>query len=550
MKRKGKGPTALLLVLTLLATLTAACTGNEGNAPEAGEQTEGPNGANAAEAADNAAPPALDPVELKVKLFGEKPTDMDAVVAEFESRSKEALNTTLDVTFDVAAEYRNKLKLMLAAGEEIDLAFDAPWWDLNANVSKGYYHELDAYFNNDDYPGLKAAFTPEYLEANKIDGHIYAIPVTNTFYDIPVVLIRKDLREKYGMEPVDSYADLKQFLDQVLANENPKAFVPWGGGRNTWYHVFANFDTKQTHYRAFPFEITGTGALFNLVLSEDGKQVLGATTLGDPDEAYSGFPAPLNEPDFFYDHYDTKVEYRKYLPSDPLAQNQTTTVEGGAHETTLNSVASDRQKLKETYPDADYEIFVYNDAVRAMESGAIATGFKAWNFLTVPKSSKNVERTMKFLDWVFASPDHHDLFELGIEGTHWEKDGERYYRVTEQTPDYAFPAYEMTWNPQLSRINGNNDEETLKYIEYEYDQDSYYRMALSGFTFNPENVKNEIAKVQPKFDELRPVLEAGLDPEWRESAGKLNAQMRALGLENIREELIKQAQDYLDSGGQ
>ena len=51
-------------------------------------------------------------------------------------------------------------------------------------------------------------------ESNKINGHIYAIPLTNAFYDIEVVYIRKDLREKFGMQPIQSYDDLKAYLEK------------------------------------------------------------------------------------------------------------------------------------------------------------------------------------------------------------------------------------------------------------------------------------------------------------------------------------------------
>ena len=540
MKRKLKGATLLVLV-AMIATVISAC-GKSENTPN----NASPSNAASAEPTE-AAVETLDPVTLKVMLFGDKPVDMDKVLAEFETSAKDTINTKLDMTFDVPAEYRNKLKLKLAAGEEIDLAFDAPWWDLNANIAKGYYHELDQYFNNDAYPGLKAAFSPEFLESNKIDGHIYAIPVTNAFYDVPVLIIRKDLREKYGLEPIKSIDELKVFLTKV--NENEPDFVPFGAGRFTWYQTFANFTDKQTNFRAYPFEIGGTGALFNVVLSEDGKQVLGATTIGDPAADYANFPAPYNNADFFYSELDKKVEFRPFLVEDPLAQSQAPGLKFAAADSTLNGVAAARAELKKTEPNADYEIFVYNDAVRNMEPGAIGTGFKAWNFLTIPKTSKNVDRTMKFLDWLFSDPDNHDLFELGIEGTHWTKDGDKNYKDNENSNNYRFPGYEMTWNPTLSRINSNNDSDTLKYIDYEYKQESYYRLAVSGFNFNAEPVKTEIAKVQPKFDDFRKVVDAGLEPNWRQKAESLNKELRALGLDKIRAELIKQVQAYIDNGG-
>ena len=192
--------------------------------------------------------------------------------------------------------------------------------------------------------------------------------------------------------------------------------------------TFANFTDKQTNFRSYPYDISGTGATFNVVLSDDGKKVLGATTIGDPAEEWSKLPAPYNNPDFFYNQFDKKVEFRQYLAKDPLATNQGPAQQAAAYETTVNGVAGARQDLKKTYPNADYEIFVYNDSVRNLEPGAIGTGFKAWNFLAIPKSSNNVDRTMKFLDWMFSNPDNHDLFELGIEGTHWIKDGDKKYK--------------------------------------------------------------------------------------------------------------------------
>jgi ABC-type glycerol-3-phosphate transport system substrate-binding protein len=480
-----------------------------------------------------------------VRFFGEKPVDMDKVLAEFEKRTADSLNTKLDMSFDVPGEYFNKLKLSLTAAEEIDLAFDAPWRDMYSNISKGYYNELDKYFNNDAYPGLKQAFSPEFLESAKVNGHIYTIPVTNAFYDIPIVIYRKDLREKYGLEPIDSYDELKVFAQKV--EENEQNYIGFKGGRMSFHHMFANFEEKQTTYRSFPYEIGGAGAKFNLVLSPDGKKVLGATTIGDPVEEYASFPAPYNNPEFFYGHLDKHVEFSPFLGKDPLAANQATTVKYGASETTLFNFAQKRQELKQAEGEgADYEFFIYNEAARNKQEGAIGTEYKAWNFIGVPVTSKNIDRTMKFLDWLFSSQDNHDLFELGIEGVHWTKEGDKYYRSTEETKNYRFPAYELTWNPTLSRKNADNPQEILDYMDYQSQDQAFYKLALAGFTFNSDPVKTELAKVQPKFSDADKVLSAGVDPKWRESAAKLNKELRALGLEKIRAELVKQAQDFLD----
>ncbi len=544
MKGKLKSLT-LLLVAALMVTLIAACSKNN-EANNASNSAASSSASSAAPSEDSSKP--LDPATLKVVLFGDKPVDMDKVLAEFENRTKDTLNTKLDMKFELAAEYQNKLNLMLTAGEEFDLAFDAPWWSMNQNISKDYYFELDKYFNNDEYPGLKAAFSPEFLESNKINGHIYAIPVTNALYDAETVLIRKDLREKYGLNPIQSFDDLKVYLQKV--KENNPDMIPLASGRDTLYRMFTNLTDKQTTYRAYPYDIGGTGAQFNIVLSADGKQVLGATTIGDPDSDYANFPAPYNTPDFFYSHLDKRVDIRQFLPKDVLATATTAAGQrAGAVEKELTIVAKERFDLKQADPNWDWEIFVYHDGLRNMEEGAVGTAFKAWNFLVIPKTSKNIDRTMKYLDWLFTNPENHDLFELGIEGEHWTKDGDGKYRETANTKNYRFPGYEMTWNLGLSRVNGDNDAETLKYMDYLSKESSYYPLALRGFTFNSESVKTEIAKVQPKYDEYKTLVMAGVDSKWKENAVKWNKELRSLGLDTIRAELLKQVQAYLDAGG-
>ncbi|MNZ88562.1 hypothetical protein D3C78_1074570 [compost metagenome] len=220
-----------------------------------------------------------------------------------------------------------------------------------------------------------------------------------------------------------------------------------------------------------------------------------------------------------------------------------------ANEGTIGGFASMEQSLKQSIPEAELEVFVYNDPARKMLEGGLGTDYRAWNDLVIPVTSKNPDRVMKFVDWLFQSQDNHDLFELGLEGEHWTKDGDNYFKMTDKSSNYVFPGYQLTWNPTMSRINSDNEESVLKMIEYSTKAESYYQFALSGFTFNTEPVKTEIAKVQPRAAQSVDVMNAGLDPSWKANAEKMNTELRSLGLEKIRAELIKQVQEYLDNGG-
>jgi hypothetical protein len=116
------------------------------------------------------------------------------------------------------------------------------------------------------------------------------------FFDTEVIFIRKDLREKYGLQPIKSYDDLKKYLDKV--KENEPSMIPFAlKGDRGFFKMFGP-EEQMTQVRAEPYSITGTGTTFNVVLLQDGKKVLGATTLGDPAEEFTKYPAPFNKSDY------------------------------------------------------------------------------------------------------------------------------------------------------------------------------------------------------------------------------------------------------------
>ena len=310
MKGKNIKKATVLLLSSTLALSTAACSKDK-------RESEAPTATSATESASSA---RLQPVTLKVLFLQTKPTEMDKVLAEFEKRTKDTLNTKLDIEF-AGSELTLKLGLKMAAGEEVDLSFDyLGTGTLYQNIAKGYYQPLEKYFNNDAYPGLTKAFPSELIEANKVNGHLYSIPMTEAWKIPGVIYYRKDLREKYGLQPIKTMAEFQVFMNKVkeqnpelvpLAVRNTRGFA---GGE-----MFAN-EEVQMNIRTNPYFISGTGVNFSVVLSDDGKKVLGAVTLGDPASDYANLPAPYNKPDYPYQYLDKYVQWNQYLEKDVLAQ--------------------------------------------------------------------------------------------------------------------------------------------------------------------------------------------------------------------------------------
>jgi ABC-type glycerol-3-phosphate transport system substrate-binding protein len=371
----------------------------------------------------------------------------------------------------------------------------------------------------------------------------------DTLYDVNVVILRKDLREKYGLQPLKNMDDLKVYLEKV--KENEKSMIPLGLHRG--FQTMFALEDKQTNFRTVPYVVSGTGTSFDIVLSQDNKKVLAAVALGDPSSVYENLPAPYNKGvDYFHTRLGRFAEFSKFLEKDVLVQKDSAglfkTGKAAAIEGTVGGITKTFvAQVKAGVPQAEIEFFAPNSKMQQQQAGAIGTTYKANNSLVIPATSKNVDRTMKFLDWIFSSQENHDLLELGIEGEHWSKDGEKGYKLL--NTNYAFQSYELTSNLTLSRINADYTSEALAMKNYALKADSYYELPLSRFSFNTEPVKTEIAKLGTKANEFMPVINYGLDPNWRESLSKMNKELRDLGLEKVRAEVIKQVQAYLDAGG-
>jgi putative aldouronate transport system substrate-binding protein len=550
---KGKIRKVALPAIALIlgtSTFLAACSSNE-TASENADKNAGKN--NTAQTADSNAAKAPEPVTLKVMLFGEKPADLDKVLAKFEEETKDTLNTKLDIEYNPPADHKQKLQLKMSTGEAVDLMFDAPWMFLNNNVNLGYYQQLDKYFNNDEYPGLKQAFTPELLETNKINGHNYSIPFMTSYSDPFIINIRKDIREELGLPPVKTLADYKNYLEKV--QEKHPDYVPAAIGGRGLYRLGIPEEKGHNDIRlAAVVQDSFTGGIpFSVALSPDEKKVVGAATIGDPDSEFANFPAPFNTHDSIYGHFGLRTEFRKFNNKDPLSAQANSALDpakNASTEGTISGLIYGKKDLKKVVPNGDLEPFFYTSQdIADMKPGAIRTDFRANNSVVIPASSKNIDRTMKFLDWLYSSKDNHDLFELGIEGEHWIKDGDNGYKTTDKTSNYLFQGYELTWNPNLSRINTDNDPETIKFLQYTMDKNSYYQVPLAGFIFDTKPVATEIAQIKPKLQETADILMTGLEPKWKEFAQKANKQWRDMGLEKVRAEVIKQVQAYLDAGG-
>ncbi|TVY01461.1 extracellular solute-binding protein [Cohnella terricola] len=512
------------LSVLLLTTAVLGCSSKEKNEPtSAGTASAGSSTESQAAGAGG----KLDPVTLKIILPGDRPADMDLIIEEAEKRMADTINVKLDLVFVPWSDLASKTQVMLASGENVDLIFDAPWLHMEQMIAAGYYEPLEdllAKYGQD----AVAVRSQQMFDANKFQGQIYALPLGNSHLDGRTYLIRKDIREKLGVPPIETYEDLVAFAYKV--KENEKGMIPilapgQPGARDQTWGAFRAFMT-------YGPEILRSDALGQSIVlnykNNDGKvynlfDEMDPTVWSWIEEARKLYTDGLIHPDVLaIKDVNTVFE----------SGNVAILVSNGFG-VPSNMLAS----VPANVPGAEVEAVTF----MSLEKGVVTTNFKQANFQAIPKVSKNKERAMMFLNWT-AQKDNYDLLAYGIEGRNYEKIGDDQYK---SLPDskYGYFPFAWVWNPTLDRLNAGFDPVSIEHYKFNANADNLIASVLTGFSFNPEPVANELSLYNAIEDKYYSALFNGVsDPT--ETWNRLKAEGEGY-LKKIQNELQKQIDEFL-----
>lgn len=440
---------------------------------------------------------------IKIMHKGPKPQGWDAVYEEYLNRTKDTLNIALDINWIEHADYQEKLNLEITSGGDWDLVFDASWIQLKNLAPEGYYADLSAYFNNPEYPGLQKSFSEDVMEANKWFGSMCYIPLFETYGNgIPCVWYRKDWAKDWGIGTdgqIGSYEELEDYWAKAVDN----GLIGYGATQ-----VRGFFQMKSLRGEAYEgsaqagIQSIQSGGLTFWIYSKDGKLVDIAVE-GSGDEAFANFPEGWNY-DFGVKRYEDFARWQKagYIDPDSLSCTDCESGFESGLSASMIGTLDDYVKVSgftNTWgnPDA-LGFFVYVDSVRDMKSGAIPTDRVGNNGWCVPKTSKNIDATMRFMDWMFSSQENHDLIQLGLEGVDFEYgevDG-TYKTITSYSGDLG--GYSISWNPNYALINSQYTDEALAYRQYELKPETFVSYNILGFNFDTSDMDLSTAVAQCK----------------------------------------------------
>lgn len=466
---------------------------------------------------------------IRAVLPGNTPNHFDEVLASAEDQLKDTLNVKLDFQFIPWSDYRNKINVMMAAGDDFDLHLNAQWlsiFNMIADEVIQPWDDLLAEYGQD----LLNSIPGPMLEANKFHGKLYGIPNGNVYGRVMGWVIRKDLREKYGMPKPTTIEELEQFLMNVKEHEQGMIPVTWQGGSFT------------PNEALFPLELGVRGIKvgsveFFIYVHPDGTI--------EPVQGIFDDPHSLEAIKTFRRWYVNGLIEKDVMTQED-AIGALTSGRVAAKRMDITRMHQDQAVLASNIPGAELEFLKVGWGEQKLTSD-----FQMWNFVVLNSKCKDPVRVTQFMNWLFSDHAHYDLLAYGIEGKHWVDTENGTYGIPEgvdATTNYNFPGYVLLWKPGFDRILAEASEEEKAWTQFLKDDKNMVPSALIGLTVDTSGLKNELAKCNAIWPSVaRPIMNGIVDPETEIPNAK--KKLAAAGYDKIVEEINRQIEEFKASKG-
>lgn len=488
------------LLLTSLLTLSLGLNACGGNASP-GLSAEGEQ---AVAGAAGGADAGEKPVNLIWYTIGAPQQDLKMVLKEVNQYTLKKLNATIDMKMIDFGDYSQKMQVLVASGDPMDILFTSSWaFDYVQNARKGAFKQLDDLL--DQYgKGIKNAIDPAFLEGSKVDGHHYAIPANKELPAQEAFRFNKRLLDKYHLDikDINSMESLEPLL-KVIKEKEPD-ITPYAMVKD--FMPMMPFDYIIEKMPMAVYLNTKDYKIVNLLETPELKEAL--TTVRKFYQA--GYvSSEVSTTTSVDDLYKSGKWFTDRAATQPLADNLWSASYG--------------------YPVVSVPVgepYIFNWSVMG-------------SMQAISANSEHPEKAMEFLNLLNTDPVLRNLLDSGIEGVHYEKIGDHMIKNLPEAKNYDMPTFSLG-NIMINYLNeGDPDNKWQAFKEF---NDSGINAPLLGFNFDTSKVTAEIAAVQNVKEEFWvPLMTGSVDPEVY--LPKANEKFKAAGLDNI----IKEAQTQLNA---
>jgi len=520
---------SLGLSAALVAGMLTGCGGDQKETTSSGSQTntQSNKGSDAQERTYHGVD-ISEHLDLKMYLLGERTPDFDEVYGEINKILEEKLNCSISVDFLSWGEHTTKYSMLFSSQEPFDLIFTASsWGHYEQTVALGGFYALTEDFIKTYAPDIWAVVPEMAWSQAKIDGTAYMVPNYQNEFGQDVIAVRGDLMQKYGIEKITSWDELKNFYMTIAQNETG-IYASQGG---PWYQYFQGLGYSTTG---------GT--------PKSGELILFHTQ--DP-----------NDLEFTYIlDWDGFADYCKQVKemadagcwsADVLSntEERQTGLLTGKSASMIWNLGSCRTYAKQANSEnADWNVTLC-DPVSSLPKRVQSY---INNGMAININSKYPERAMMVLNEFYTNPDIQDLSMLGIEGKHWEAVGEDQYKVIDESNFGVDNNCNWGWkNVSIYRTEYIEErtalDDTFDAMNESWNNNIKPEHVYDGFNFNTNNVATQVAAVEAALGNYYDPLVNGLVSDVDASIAQMKSALESAGIQDILDELEKQASEYVAS---
>ncbi len=495
----------LVLTLLMLCGLLAACVAP--GAPAADQPAAG---------GDTADLGGL--VNVTYTYPGGIPADLQVVQDALNKilNQKIKVNLTLEV-IDWGA-YNEKMQLRLAAGEECDVMFTAPWINsYTNNVANGALAPLDDLLQQ-DAPGLWASMPPSTWNAARIKGTIYGVINQQIFPKPWGVHVRTDLLEKYkfSLEGVKRWEDMEPFLEAVKEGEGIIPVITAAPGRSLFLTTYYGYDGLDDGIGFVGIKADDkTLKVVNLLETAEYREAAYLTKKW-VDAGYMSSNPPSDE--------------------ESIAAFRAGGYAMGYH---VEKPGNDVEMKNRT----GYDFISKNLTVPLILDTAGATA----TMNAICATSKHPVESMRVLELLNTDAEVYNLLSRGIEGAHW-------VWVDEDKKIMGFPegvtGDTSTYNPNSDWMFGNQFNAYYRdaaqvgaWEKTKEMNDTAFPSAALGFVVDREPIKTEIAQVTAILKEKAESIAIGF-VSYDEAMPAIIDEINDAGAQKIIDEIQRQLNEW------
>lgn len=443
--------------------------------------------------------------ETLAVYFQDATTPDKALVEQELSRlTMEKIGVGVELKMFGPGEYAEKVPLLLASNEKMDIGFDAAWMAYVERARKGAYYDMTENLKTKSTE-LYNAIDERLWQGAAIDGKIYGVPTYKEIAERWCVYAEKSILDANGIDPesINSLKDAEVILEAMKKDPERAGFMILASNANhVKMDILSNFDTVSGD---FVVERANGNEIVNYYMTPQYEQFVRLMRDWYEKGYISSDVATRENYDEYTKHGDFKhgLSFVSYAPFNEVGYSATYNTEFVPMDVTPTVIS--------------------NDSTRGSIFG-------------VYKKSKNPEKAMEFLQLWNTTPEIKNLITYGIEGKHYNLEDGKVVKVPDAVKMYSNQNW-CSGNTFISYLL--KEEPDNKYEVYDEFNNSAISSLTLGFTPDLTSVSDKVAACSAVVKEYSPLLNVGA-VDIDENIGKFRDALKNSGVDEITAEIQKQ----------